>query len=112
MPVALDVSSSDVERGFVEVVQVARLVVTSNSREGFALDVRPVSSLFSAVTLQGTGTEVSLDSTGGTIVLRGRRGAAVPLTLVFRFQLAPGTVAGQYPSPLQFGVQAVAALSN
>lgn len=107
MPKALEVSASDVERGFVDVTTESLLVVTNNSPGGFELDVWPVGSVFSSVTVHGFGTDAALDADGGSICLRGRRGPSIPMRLAFRFQLAAGTVPGRYPWPLQFDIQPV-----
>jgi hypothetical protein len=108
VPPALDVSARDVERGFVEVSSVIRLVVTNTSPDGFALDLFPVSPMFSAVTVRGNGAVAAFDGAGGEIFERGLHGAAVPVLLNFRFELAPGTLPGRYPWPLQFSVRPLA----
>ena len=107
MPDALEVSARDVERGFVEVTRESPIVVTNNSPGGFELDVWPVGSIFSAVTVYGIGADVSIGADGGSIFLRGRHGAAIPMRLNFRFRLPPGTLPGRYPWPLQFGIQPI-----
>lgn len=107
MPEALEISSSDVERGFVDVTTQSTLVVTNNSPGGFELDVWPVGSVFSSVAVYGVGADAQLDADGGSICLRGRTGPSMPMRLAFRFKLAAGTVPGRYRWPLQFAIQPV-----
>jgi hypothetical protein len=107
MPASLDVSALDVARGFVDVRGGSRILVTNNSPEGFELEVLTGESVFSSVSVYGLGADDTVDADGGEIFLPSRRGAAIPLVLGYRFQLAPGTVPGRYPWPLQFNVRAI-----
>jgi len=107
LPQSLEVSASDVERGFVEVPNTVRLAVTSTSRDGFALDFWPRTTAFTAIIVRGAGPDASLDGNGGTIVQRGRHGVAMPLLLGFRFNLARGTTPGIYPWPVQIDARPV-----
>jgi len=109
VPALLDISADDVARGFVELERGARLTVLNTSSVGYALEVVPLSPLFSGIEVRGTGADVSLDANGGSIVQRGRRGPAIPLALGFRFVLAPGIAPGSYPWPLAFSVRPLAA---
>ena len=107
LPQSLEVSARDVARGFVEVPNTVRLAVTSTSRDGFALDFWPRTTVFTAIIVRGAGPDASLDGNGGTIVQRGRHGVAMPLLLGFRFNLAPGTTPGIYPWPVQIDARPV-----
>ncbi|HJS90064.1 MAG TPA: hypothetical protein VJ738_08895 [Steroidobacteraceae bacterium] len=107
MPASLDVTASDVARGFVEVSGSSQILVTNNSPEGFELEVLTGASVFSSVAVQGLGAEATVEAEGGEIFLPSRRGAAIPLILSYRFQLASGTTPGRYPWPLQFGVRPI-----
>ncbi len=107
MPEALEVSALDVERGFVEVLRDSQVVVTNNNPGGFELNVWPVGSVFSSVSVYGFGAAVSLDADGGSVVLRDRCGSAIPMRLNFHFRLAPGTAPGRYPWPLHFSIHPI-----
>ena len=109
VPATLLISARDVARGFVDVEHAARLTVLNTSSVGYALEVLTLTPLFSGIEVRGTGADVSLDATGGSIVQRGRRGTSIPLALGFRFVLAPGIAPGSYPWPLGFSVRPLAA---
>jgi len=104
-PESLDVSASDVARGYVDVRRAMHLTIASNSPFGYALDVWPAAPVFRAVEIIGFGAEVRLGDDGGAIFARGARGGALPLELGFRFTLAPGLAPGRYPWPLRFQVR-------
>jgi hypothetical protein len=106
VPAGLDISSADLQRGFVDVVQPTQLTVRSNSPSGFALDVLTVASpLVSSMVIEGLSSDLALGADGGTIVQRWERPQAVNLSLKFRFTLAPGLSPGSYPWPLRLAVR-------
>jgi hypothetical protein len=111
-PASLDVSARDVARGFLEVRGSSQLLVTNNSPQGFELEIFTGASIFSSVAVYGLGAEDTVDAYGGEIFLRARHGAAIPLVLSYRFELAPGTVPGHYPWPLQFGVRPISSIGE
>jgi len=94
-----------VARGYVEVPEATRLLVTNTSRRGYLLSVWPVASVFSAVVLTHGGYRSELGADGGEI-FDPRWGKTLPLVLGVRFMLAPGVKPGTYPWPLQFQVNA------
>jgi hypothetical protein len=105
-PVGLDISSADVQRGFIDVVQPTQLTVRSNSPSGFAIEVLTVASpLVASMVVEGLDSDLALGPDGGTIVQRWQRPKAVDLSLRFRFALAPGLVPGNYPWPLRLTVR-------
>jgi hypothetical protein len=104
-PAALEISSKDVERGYIDVPQPTQLVVRSNSQTGFALDVLTVAPILSSMSIQGLDSELALGADGGSVVQRWQRPQAVNLSLRFRFALAPGVTAGLYPWPVRMAVR-------
>jgi len=103
----LSVSALDIERGYVDVGTPMGIRIRSNSPEGYALEVLPLSPLFSTVSIRGLGSEVSLEQDGGTIVQRWQHGGSVSLALTYRFHLRPGVQPGEYPWPLRLRVRAL-----
>ena len=95
-PELLEVTASDLSRGYVDVA--SRLTIANTSPYGYALDVWPAAAVFSAVDVGGVGALVRLTADGGTIVARGQRAHALGLVL------APG----RYPWPLRFQVRPLA----
>jgi hypothetical protein len=104
-PVALELSASDVRRGYIDVPQPTQLIVRSNSQNGFALDVLTVAPIFSAMVIQGLDSNLELGADGGSVVQRWQRPQAVNLSLRFRFALAPGVTPGIYPWPVRMAVR-------
>ena len=104
-PTELEISGADLARGFIDVVQPTRLTVRSNSPSGFALEVLTVVPLVSSMNIEGLNSDLDLGADGGTIVQRWQKPQVVNLSLKFRFALAPGLVAGNYPWPVRLAVR-------
>ena len=98
-------TTEDLNRGYIESPQPLHLTVYSNSRNGFALDVMPVSPLFSAVSVQGLDTDVRLSAEGGTVTQRWTHPQKVSLQLRFSFVIADGIQPGRYPWPLRLAAR-------
>lgn len=98
-------TKEDLDRGYIESPRPLHLTVYSNSRNGFALDVLPVSPLFSAVSVQGLDSEVLLSSEGGTVTQRWGHPQKVSLELRFSFVIADGIQPGLYPWPVRLAAR-------
>ncbi len=98
-------TQDDLDRGYIETPQALHLTVYSNSRNGFALDVLPVSPLFSAVSVQGLDSEVLLSAGGGTVTQRWSRPQKVSLELRFSFVIADGIQPGRYAWPVRLAAR-------
>lgn len=102
-PRQLWITAADVARGYVEVPQATRLLVTNTDRRGYLLSVWPQVQVFSRVIVRSDDSQAELGADGGEIFER-RWGRALPLALDFRFLLAPGVRPGVYPWPVTFQV--------
>ena len=98
-------TAADLDRGYIESPQSLHLTVYSNSRTGYALDVLPVSPLFSAISVQGLGSDVLLSAEGGTVTQRWGRAQKVSLELRFSFVLADGLQPGRYAWPVRLAAR-------
>lgn len=104
----IHVTAEDVARGAVEVRGSSRLVMTTDSPTGYAVEFSSRGNLFQAVRIEGTGSAVELGPMGGTLVQReAARGRRV-IALNYRFLLSPGTTPGTYPWPLDLAVRGTA----
>jgi hypothetical protein len=104
-PPAIDVSPSDVARGYVDVANPTQIDVQSNSNNGYVLNVLPRTNLFSQVQLRGLDSRVELGADGGSVVQRWNQNERrKSLSLTYRFVLQQDVQPGSYPWPLQFGV--------
>ena len=106
-PPTLELTASDVARGYIEVGRGSRLRVTSNSPTGFAIDVRPRLNIFASVTIHASGLDALVGPDGGTVVARGRRGRQIATDLSYRFTLPEHIAPGSYPWPLALSVRAL-----
>jgi hypothetical protein len=104
-PTDLEISGADLRRGFIDVVQPTQLTIRSNSPSGFALEVLTVAPLLSSMNIEGLNSDLDLGADGGTIVQRWQKPQVVNLSLRFRFTLAPGLAAGNYPWPVRLAVR-------
>lgn len=104
-PAEVQVSATDLRRGFIDVLEPTALVVRSNSPNGFALELMTVTPMVSSVVIHGLGSEQSVGAAGGTIVQRWQSARTVNLSLTFRLVLAPGLSAGRYPWPMRVTVR-------
>jgi hypothetical protein len=104
-PSSLDISATDLRRGYVEVMQPTQFTVRSNSPNGYALEVLTVAPLLSSMIVEGLNSDLALGKDGGTIVQRWQKPQAVSLSLKFRFELVPGLSMGTYPWPVRLAVR-------
>lgn len=104
-PSGLAIADADLRRGYIDVLQPTQLTVHSNSPNGFALEVLTVAPMLSSMVVAGLNSDLTLGADGGTIVQRWQKPQAVNLSLKFRFALAPGLIAGNYPWPVRLAVR-------
>jgi hypothetical protein len=104
-PATLELSSSDLRRGYIDVKQPTSLLIRSNSQNGYSLDLLTVTPMVASMVVYGLDSQVALGAEGGSIVQRWQGPHAVNLNLKFRFGLAPGLKAGTYPWPLEVSVR-------
>jgi hypothetical protein len=104
-PSSVVISSEDVRRGYVKIVEPTRIRISNTDPTGYALIVLPQSRWFSSVTVYGAGVEVTMGNDGGTIVESGHTGRAMSLELNYRFALASEIAPGDYPWPVQLMVR-------
>jgi hypothetical protein len=109
-PTEILVSTEDLRRGFIDVMQPTDLVIHSNSARGYALDVTTLTPMLSSLVVRGLTSEQSLGAEGGTIVQRWQAPQTVALSLQFRLVLAPGLAAGRYPWPMHIDVRPLESL--
>jgi hypothetical protein len=103
-PADLQISSADLQHGFLD-VQSLDLVVQSNSSQGFALDVVTVAPILTAIEVEGLGSRARLGGDGGVVVQRWQGPQTVHLALHLRFGLLAGLTPGRYPWPVRVFVR-------
>jgi hypothetical protein len=103
----LNITQSDVERGYVEVTSALRFVVDTNSRAGFIMEFHPIGNIIESVKVGGLGNEIHLGAEGGAIVRRGALPKNQEHNLSFKFTLRPDVSPGSYPLPIDLTVRAL-----
>jgi hypothetical protein len=105
VPPAVQVTRSDVARGFVDGSAPARLRVKDNMG-GFVLSFDTTQPLARRIHVRGLGQDVEIGPGGGTITYRtNASGAAVTsLGLSFRFDLDATAAPGLYAFPVRISV--------
>ena len=99
-PHALSISSADVHAGYVEVRAASAIGVHTNSREGYAVEIRAMHPDFSDVEIAYGDGVIRMMGEPVRLVRRGEAPNAGALILNYRFRLPPGIAPGVYPWPL------------
>jgi hypothetical protein len=107
-PAMLAISAADLAQGFVDAPVPLHLMVYSNSRDGFAIDLHSLNPMFNSIIVQGLGPDVIVSGEGGSVVQRWQQPQTRALSLSFRFGLAAGLQPGSYPWPVQMSVRPLA----
>jgi hypothetical protein len=105
VPQRLTISANDLARGYIDVEQATTAAVRSNSQTGYTLEFLTLAPLFSGITVRGLDTDLALTGEGGMVVRRWQQARMEELSLNYRFALAPGLSAGEYPWPVQLAVR-------
>jgi len=104
-PADLQISSADLQHGFLDVPQSLGLVVQSNSSQGFALEVVTIAPILTTIEIEGLGSRARLGGDGGVVVQRWQGPQTVHLALHLRFGLLAGLAPGRYPWPVRVFVR-------
>ncbi len=96
----LNVTRSDIERGYVDVPAGTSLRARSNDRQGMTVNFDARANVFERVTVAGLGKPLDLGAGGGAAHYA-YVGREMALELSYRFYLAAGIPPGSYPWPLQ-----------
>jgi len=103
-PSHVQVTAGDVERGYVDVDNVAYSIRT-NSLRGAVLAFTPVGELAQQTQVTGLSAPVQLGAAGGVVSVPRVSTQPTQGTFTFRFYLPRDARPGQYPWPLQITAQ-------
>ena len=105
-PAVLEITATDVERGYIEVPSSAQFTVRSNSPSGYLLVFDTRGDFISGTQVSGLNRAVQLSSAGGSVAQPSTSRGYAPgsLDLGFRFMLSPSARAGVHAWPLQVSV--------
>jgi hypothetical protein len=105
VPAAVNVTATDVDRGYVELAEPITITVRTNSRRGYILQVNNISEAFSRVELTTTRSRMRVAREAW--LERPYIAGGDVMTMRVRLQLAPGTVPGSYGLPIVFTASAL-----
>jgi hypothetical protein len=104
-PRAIRVTQADVERGEVT-VRGARAELVANGRNGYRVRTELTDEAFSSMTMKGLSRPIENAERVAVTWMRPMVGAEPgPSEVEYRFRLAPGTKAGDYPWPVVFTLE-------
>ena len=100
-PASVEVTQSDIQRGYIDVPAAVAFQVRSNAREGYSLQFEPVSGPFAQakVTWENRTAAVGAD---GSWLTHGYQQGTTAGRLDVRLVLAPDATPGSYSWPIRF----------
>jgi len=106
-PSRLEITASDIARGYVDVADGGQIAIRSNS-SGYLLEFASDGGLLRRIDVAGLGEDLSLGAVGG-VVTRPAAGPATSTTmrLRYRFMLAVSAEPGVYAWPMRLSVTAL-----
>ena len=99
-PDHIDLSTADIARGYVDVLDATALVLTSNSPWGYSLAAAFDSTVVSRVVVRIHGQEVEFAQNGMPRPVRAPRMIGQRLRVDYRLYLAPGAAPGPHVWPV------------
>lgn len=99
----VEITESDISRGYVDIRAASSVEVSTNTREGYYLSFECFDSSFRQVRVDGLGRATTIAS-GSGIVPMPHSGKVVRMELSYRFILAENAKPGSYPWPMTISV--------
>jgi hypothetical protein len=106
-PPAVEVTSTDVARGYVDVPSAVAFRIRSNARNGYALQFAPVAAPFSAARVSWSNTTVNVGNDGSWVTQPYQPAVTTTGTMSVRLALEPGTAPGTYAWPVSFAADSL-----
>lgn len=100
-PRALALAPEDVARGYVDVEQGTSLLLTSNTRAGFAVSIAADPAIVSRVVARFEGQSLESAAPAMTLHVDAPQLLREPVVIRYRLFLAPGALAGSYAWPVR-----------
>jgi hypothetical protein len=101
----INISAKDIAQGYVDVRAASIFTVATARGTTYYLDVHSQSNIFSAVKIEGLGSQVLLGADGGAVTQSGLGLQSAANTLNYRFMLKDNLQPGTYDWPLQLGIR-------
>ena len=105
-PASVEVTQSDIQRGYIDVPAAVAFQVRSNAREGYSLQFEPVSGPFAQakVTWENSTAAIGAD---GSWLTHGYQQGTLAGQLDVRLVLAAGATPGSYSWPVRFAAESL-----
>ena len=105
-PGSVSVTTADIARGYVDVPVTAKIMVKSNTQDGYLLTFASQGNFFRHAMVRGLESEVQLGPDGGGVAQKatGRGMTRTDLDLGFRFMLSASAQQGVYAWPMRLSV--------
>ena len=105
-PASVEVTQSDIQRGYIDVPAAVAFQVRSNARDGYSLLFEPVSGPFAQakVTWENSTAAVGAD---GSWLTHGYQQGTMAGRLDVRLVLAPDATPGSYSWPVRFAAESL-----
>jgi len=105
-PASVEVTQSDIQRGYIDVPAAVAFQVRSNAREGYSLQFEPVSGPFAQakVTWENSTAAIGAD---GSWLTHGYQQGTMAGRLDVRLVLAAGATPGSYSWPVRFAAESL-----
>ena len=105
-PASVEVTQSDIQRGYIDVPAAVAFQVRSNARDGYSLQFEPVSGPFAQakVTWENSTAAVGAD---GSWLTHGYQQGTMAGRLDVRLVLAPDATPGSYSWPVRFAAESL-----
>ena len=100
-PATINITASDVARGYSEVPQAVRFRVRSNAANGYSVHFEPMEFPFRSASITWGNALTTIGAEGSWIAQRYEQGTKSG-ALNVRLNLAPGTEPGTYAWPVRF----------
>jgi len=100
-PASVEVTQSDIQRGYIDVPAAVAFQVRSNAREGYSLQFEPVSAPFAQAKVTWDNSTASVGADGSWLTHGYQQGTALG-KLDVRLVLAPDATPGSYSWPVRF----------
>src|SRR5207245_8409303 len=100
-PATIDITASDIARGYIEVPQAVRFRVRSNAANGYSVRFEPMEFPFRSASIAWDNALTTVGAEGSWISKRYEQGTKTGAINV-KLNLAPGTQPGTYAWPVRF----------
>ena len=100
-PSSVEVTQSDIQRGYIDVPAAVAFQVRSNAREGYSLQFEPISGPFAEAKVTWENSMAAVGAEGSWLIHGYQQGTTAG-RLDVRLVLAPDATTGSYSWPVRF----------